>query len=412
MTRTVALVLAFVALGAAAAVYLRAENGYVLVAWRDWVLETSLLGFIAGVVAALLAGYYGLKLLFALLRLPATIQDTMRQRRVERAQQSFEAGLLKLLEGRWTAAEIDLVRRAADHPTPALNYLLAARAAQRSGIAARRDQYLELAAAQGDGPVFATQLLRAELQFEQDAASAVPLLQELRRQDPTHPYVIELLARAYARTQAWEPLRLLLSGSEAPRALPPARYKALLARALAEALAQAAVSARLDALKSLWESAPAEMRAAPEVRLAYVAGLARLGADAEVAAQVVQMLKSQWDAALVRLYGELSGVDPVTQLATVEGWLTQQGEKPELLLAAGRVCTRNQLWGKARTYLDGALRLQPTADAFLALARLCEQMRQPADAALFYRRGLELAAGDAPAPQPSPYPNLGQVSKA
>ena len=47
MTRTVALVLAFVALGAAAAVYLRAENCYVLVAWRDWVLETSLLGPLA-----------------------------------------------------------------------------------------------------------------------------------------------------------------------------------------------------------------------------------------------------------------------------------------------------------------------------------------------------------------------------
>jgi HemY protein len=408
VTRTVAVVLLVVALGAAAAYYLRAETGYVLVAWRQWVLETSVLGFIAGVIAALLAGYYGLKLLFALLRLPATIQDTLRARREQRAQHSFESGLLKLLEGRWTAAEIDLVRRAADHPAPALNYLLAARAAQRAGTAARRDQYLEMAAAQGDGPVFATQLLRAELQFEQDAATAVPLLQELRRQDPAHPYVIELLARAYARSGDWEPLRLLLSGADAPRALPPARYRALHARALSEAITRASASARLDALKSLWDGAPAEMRAAGEVRLAYATGLARLGADAEAAAQIVQMIKAQWDPALVRLYGELEGLDPVTQLAAVEGWLTQHGEQADLLLAAGRVCTRNQLWGKARAYLDGALKLQPTPDAFLALARLCEQLRQPADAALFYRRGLELAAGDAPAPQPS----LGQVSKA
>jgi len=394
VSRTVALVLLVAALGAAAAYYLRAETGYVLVAWRDWILETSLLGFLASVAAGVFLLYWGVKGFFALLRLPSTIQGAIVQRREKRAQASFEAGLLKLLEGRWTAAEIDLVRRAADHPSPALNYLLAARAAQRAGTAARRDQYLELAAAQGDGPAFATQLLRAELQFEQDAAAAVPLLQELRQQDPAHPYVVELLARAHARSGQWEPLRLLLSGSEAARALLPARYRALYARALCEALAQAGTSARLDALKALWDAAPAPMRAVPEVRQAYARGLARLGADAEAAAQITQMLRAEWDGVLVGLYGELSGLDPVTQLAAVEGWLTQQGEKPELLLAAGQVCTRNQLWGKARSYLDSALRLQPTPAAFLALAQLCEKTRQPEDAALFYRRGLELAAAE------------------
>jgi HemY protein len=394
VSRTVALLLLVTALAAAAAYYLRAETGYVLVAWRHWILETSLLGFLGSVAVALLLGYYGVKLLFALLRLPATIQGALTQRREKRAQESFEAGLLKLLEGRWTAAEIDLVRRAADHPAPGLNYLLAARAAQRAGATARRDQYLAQAAAQGDGPVLATQLLRAELQFEQDASSAVPLLQELRQQDPTHAYVIELLARAYARSGAWEPLRLLLSSPAAARALAPDRYRALHGRALSEALGAAGASARLDALKALWESAPAEMRSVAAVRRAYASALARLGADAEAGAQIGQMLKAEWDPVLVRAYGELAGLDPVTQLATVEGWLTQQGEKPELLLAAGQVCTRNQLWGKARAYLDGALRLQPTPEAFLALAQLCEKARQPEDAALFYRRGLELAAGN------------------
>ena len=404
MSRTFALVLLFVAAGAAAAYYLRPETGYVLVSYGHWILETSLLGFFATAIAALLVSYGAARLFVALLRLPATIQETLAQRRQQRAQQSFESGLMKLLEGQWAAAEIELVRRAADHPSPALNYLLAARAAQRAGTSARRDQYLELAARHGEGAGFATQLLRAELQLEQDTASAVPVLQELRRRDPRHPYVIELLARAYARAGSWEPLRQLLAGTDAARALPPARYRSLFARALREGLAQATATARLDALKSLWESAPAEIRAAPEVRHAYVRGLARLGAETEAAAQIVQMLKAGWDAGLIAIYGELGGLDPMTQLAAVEGWLTQQGEKPELLLAAGQVCTRNQLWGKARSYLDSALKQQPTPAVFLALAQLCEKIRQPEDAALFHRRGLELAATD--------QPSLGQVSKA
>ena len=408
MTRIFALVLLVAAIGAAAAYYLRAETGYVLVAWRHWILETSLLGFIASVIAALLLLWGAARGFVALLRLPATLQQTLASRRQQRAQESFESGLMKLLEGQWALAEIELVRRAADHPTPALNYLLAARAAQRAGIAARRDQYLELAARSGEGPVFATQLLRAELQLEQDAAAAVPVLQELRQRDPGHPYVIELLARALARAGSWDALRQLLASVEAPRALAPARYRALYARALREALVEAATRARLDALKSLWDTAPAPVRGEAEVRRAYVRGLARLGADTEAAAQVTQMLVAEWDGALVEVYGELEGIDPMTQLATVEGWVNQQGESAPLLLAAGRVCMRNQLWGTARSYLDGALKLQPTPAAFLALARLCEKTRQPEDAALFHRRGLELATAEPPSAQPS----LGQVSKA
>ncbi len=404
MTRLFALLLLLVAIGAAASYYLRAETGYVLVAWRGWILEASLLGFLFSVAAALLLLWGAARGFVALLRLPATIQGTLAARRQQRAQASFESGLMKLLEGQWASAEIELVRRAADHPTPALNYLLAARAAQRAGIAARRDQYLELAGRSGEGPVFAAQLLRAELQLEQDAAAAVPGLQELRQRDPGHPYVIELLARALARAGSWDALRQLLASVEAPRALPPARYQALYARALREGLVQAATSARLDALKALWETAPPAVRADAGVRRAYVRGLARLGADTEAAAQVTQMLAAEWDGALVAVYGELEGLDPMTQLAAVEGWLNQQGESAELLLAAGQVCTRNQLWGKARSYLDGALKMQPTPAGFLALARLCEKTRQPDDAALFHRRGLELATAD--------QPSLGQVSKA
>jgi HemY protein len=403
VTRALALVLLVAAIGAAAAYYLRAETGYVLVSWRHWILETSLLGFLATVVVALLALYWGTRGLFALLRLPATIKDALAQRRAQRAQESFESGLMKLLEGQWAAAEIELVRRAADHPTPALNYLLAARAAQRAGTAERRDRYLEQAARHGEGPAFATQLMRAELQLEQDTASAVPVLQELRQRDPAHPYVIELLAKAYARAGAWDALRELLAGSGAARALPPVRYRSLYARALVEGLQQAAAAARLDTLKSLWDSTPPDIRAVPDVRQAWVRGLARIGADTEAAAQIVQLLKGEWDPALVSVYGGLEGLDAVTQLATVEGWLTQQGEKPELLLAAGQVCTRNQLWGKARSYLDSALKLQPSPAAFLALAKLCELTRQAEEAALFHRRGLELAAAQ---------PSAGQVSKA
>ena len=397
------LLLLALAAGAAAGLFLHDEAGYVLISIGPWVVETSVLGFAASVIVVIAGAWYGTKLILVLLRLPAIVKEAQITRRARRAQDSFETGLRQLLEGRWASAEVELVRRAADHRMPGLNYLLAARAAQRGGAPERRDHYLALAARQEELPALAVELVRAELMFERrDLAAALPVLQDLIKQQAQHPYVIELLAETYVRLPQWEPLRRLLATPAGARALTPARYRELYGQALRQALLGAGESARLEALKAAWDSTPPEFRARPDIRGAYLRGLARFGAEAEVAAQIMQMLKAGWDADLVEIYSELAALDPVAQLATVEQWLNQHGEKPELLLAAGRVCTRNRLWGKARSYLDAALRIAPSAGVYLALAKVCEQAKQPEEANLFYRRGLELAA----------QPSAGQVSKA
>ena len=61
-------------------------------------------------------------------------------------------------------------------------------------------------------------------------------------------------------------------------------------------------------------------------------------------------------------------------------------------MAAGRVCLRNRLWGKARSYLEAVIRVAPSAAAYLELARVCEQTQNAEEAQKFLRQGLELAA--------------------
>src|SRR6476646_6239684 len=137
-----------------------------------------MLGFIATVIGALLALYLIAKVLITLFRLPQTVREALNARRDRRAQASFEGGLQKLIEGQWSRAEVELVRRAADHESGGLNYLLAARAAQRAGGPERRDRYLELAASRGEDAAFTAQLLRAELQLESGAAGEALVILE------------------------------------------------------------------------------------------------------------------------------------------------------------------------------------------------------------------------------------------
>lgn len=390
MIRFLVIVLIALVLGASGAYYLHADAGYVQIAWHHWILQTSLLGFVLAVVFGFAALYYGAKLLVAGVTLPSVVRDAMDERRAKRARISFEAGLQQLLEGRWRKAEVELIRRAADHPTPGLNYLLASRAAMELGAEDRVQRYLEQAK---DSLPVAASLARAQLASSQsDVSGARQILLPLLAQEPQHERIVDDLAAVHERAHDWEALELLMAAPDTARALPGPRQQEWRIRIAQGRIDAAIAQGRVELLKKAWEAAPASLRSKPELRRAYAAGLAKLNAEPEAAAQITAGLRDQWDAGLAQLYGELEGIDPVTQLATAEQWLGQHGEKPELLWLAARACRRNKLWGKARSYLEGLVRAAPSAKAYLELAQICQQMQSPDEAARYYRQGLEQAA--------------------
>lgn len=379
--------------GVFAAFQLRAETGYVLVSYHSWVLETSLLGFVAAVVFVVIATFYLFKLIRTGISLPGRWKSHHERRKADAAQLSFERGLLRLFEGQWKRAEVELVRRASDHHAQHLNYLAAARAAQRVGAPERRDAYLQRVRDIAPKLDFALLLTQAELQRERgEFALLRDTARALREKDAQHAYAMELLAESHAALAEWAGLRTLLAEPAARKALTEARWRELSSQAATELLRAATQAARLSELKAVWDATPADVRALPEVAREYATGLARLNADAEARAFIEQRLSKHWDAALVMLYGPLHSEDPIAQLATLERWLQEHGEHPALLETAGQVCLKNKLWGKARSYLEAVIASAPTPGAYLELARLCEMTQQPAEAQAFYKAGLELAA--------------------
>ncbi len=398
MIRFLLAVVVALVLGASAAYYLHGDAGYVQIGWRSWLFQTSLLGFVLGLIAAAFALYYGGRLLLAGLRLPGLVRDAMDDRRARRAQSSFESGLQQLLEGRWHKAEIELLRRAADHRARGLNYLFAASAARQLGAHDRAERYLKQA---GESLPVAASLARAERAVAQsEVPAARQLLLPHHEQDPRHERVIEQLADVHARSGDWDALDLLLSSAPTGKALSREQLQAWQTR-LGRGRIEAAIAVgRMDQLKKAWESVPTALRATPELRRAYVTGLIKLNAEAEASAQIEAGLRAGWDAELARLYGELQGIDPMTQLASAEHWLVQFGEKPELLQMAARACRRNKLSGKARSYLEALLRVAPSPAAYLEIAQVCQDMKSPDEAARYHRQGLELAASESRALRP------------
>jgi len=394
MIRVLLFAVGALALGSTIAWFLRADTGYVMLGYGSWVLETSLFGLAAALFVGVGGLYYGFQLLLAGAGLPARVRAAMERRRADLARDSFEAGLLRLMEGHWRQAEIELVRRAADHHAAHLNYLAAARAAQKLGAADRREHYLRLARQGGEFETrFATLLTQAELQRERgDYALARDSALQLREQDPRHPYPLELLAESHAALGDWDRLHALLGQPGTATALAPERLRQLGLQALQERLRAAVAAANLNQLHTIWEQADRAQREEPELLREYVRGLVRLNADAEALALIGAALNRRWDAGLMQLYGGLQAADPLGQLAAVEQWIGRYGEYPEVQLAAGQICLRNKLWGKARSYLDAAIRQVPTPVAYLELARVCEATQNRPEAEKYWRMGLELAS--------------------
>lgn len=391
MIRGWIIIVLVVAVGAALAYWLRLDAGYVVLNYQGWIIETSALALALLILMGAPLTLWLIRLLLQTLRLPGTLSRMRQDHRKERAKRSFRSGMNHLLSGQWQRAEIELVRRAADHDAPQLNYLQAARAAQRLGALERRDRYLELAKQSDSRNTFAALLSNTELLLERgEFAAAKQLALRLRELEPRHAYCVALLAECHAGLGEWPELLDLLSHTDA-LGEPSTRRKALLQRSLIERIKDATQRGDLDDLKALWNRISTKLRDEHAVRLAYVRGLQRLDAHGEAGALIVTTLRKQWDADLVAIYGKLDAADPVARLATIEQWLSNYGERPELLITAGRACLANKLWGKARSYLEAAQKAGHTPEAFLELARLCEQTQNADEAQQLYKQGLELA---------------------
>lgn len=387
MRRLILIFFAFLVLGVGLSLAFRDHNGYLLIAFGEWRLETSLLFAVAVLIFSVWALLTLWHLVVAGVLLPRTAKQWLAKRRARKARRSRDTGLLRLLEGRWAQAESELTDLAESNESPQLNYLAAARAAQHLGATRRRDEYLEKAAAQRGSSEMAVLLTQAELQIAQGQdAEALASLSRLREMDANHPYVLSLLVDLCERLQDWVYLREILSIAAKEGLLTTQRWIDLSVPTWNHSM----TGASREKLESQWKAVPKRLRREPAIVQVYARHLRKAGCDAQAAIVIEKIMKSRWDARLTLLYGELKTEDQTGQLAAVEGWLKQYGDEPELLLVAGRLCLRNRLWGRARSYFENSLTGQSRPDALLELGRLLDDIDQEAEARQAYRQGLEL----------------------
>ena len=159
---------------------------------------------------------------------------------------------------------------------------------------------------------------------------------------------------------------------------------------------------QLDALRREWKRMPSHLQKDPALRAQYAGYLAQLG-DGEAALSLVRKdIERHWDDRLPAILEAIHNVAPERLLAMLEQWLGQRPDNAVLLLTAGRVCLRAQLWGKARGFFSAAGE-NGSAIAWAELARLERALGHPEAAAEAMDRRLALLSSSLPElPLPGP----------
>ncbi|MEJ2140516.1 MAG: heme biosynthesis HemY N-terminal domain-containing protein [Gammaproteobacteria bacterium] len=120
------LIIVTLALGALAANYMLADNGYVLINFRGYAIEMSVpvLAFL------LLFSYLGVRLIVRIWEAPRKLGEMAARRRMHKANELIVRGYIEMGEGNLARGERLLTKGVRNSETPLLKYLASARAAQ------------------------------------------------------------------------------------------------------------------------------------------------------------------------------------------------------------------------------------------------------------------------------------------
>ncbi len=394
MRKLFILILAALLLGVGVVAVIETDPGYVLVAYGNYTVETSLwVGVLILAVFTLLV-YLTVRLIRRLVGSQGSLTSWVGGRRARAASRLTTRGLISFIEGNWTRARRQLLRGAKNSEAPLINYLMAARSSYRLNEPDKMREYLGAAEDAESEAGIAVELTQAELrlhsgQYEQALATLV----RARRNAGRHPYVLDLLRRAYYGLKDWGELAALLPELKKYKVMPADALDALEREIYLQKLAVSATVADDggDALRVAWQKIPTQLKNDPAVLHEYVALLVKGGHHAAAEKVILRALKQHWDSKLVREYGFVVGQDSSKQLAHAEAWLPQHKEDAQLLLTLGRLASREELWGKARDYFEGSYRVERTSEVCAELGRLLVALGEPKMAGAYYREGLLLS---------------------
>ncbi|MGB9129490.1 MAG: heme biosynthesis protein HemY [Thiobacillus sp.] len=365
----------------------RYDPGYVVLVYPPWRMEISFISFVLIVVGLVVGGIVLLRLAMLTLNLPSIVREQRERRAAKKRDENFVGGLRAYAEYRYQDAEQSLGQWQGDEVRLGLARVLAARAAQEMRAVKQRERHLQDATEHG--AELAALLFEAEACLDaKDATAALVAINRAKEIAPQHTALLRLELKARQMTGQWDEVGRLLDALMRSNALEAGVASQQRRMAYAENLKRRAEDDR--GLLEYWKKIPADFKADPWVARAAARAFMQRGGHDTALDVLETALNHEWREDLVALYGEVRGSNPARQIEQAEKWLHAQPRDAQLLLTLAQLCSVQQLWGKAQSYLEASLAIAPSADGHIRMAELKTQSGQPGEACKHYQKALAL----------------------
>lgn len=351
-----------------------------MLAFGNYTFETSLFAMLV----ALGVFYLLLRLLILFfysvnpLRLIRLGKDFNSQRLSKKRTKTVE-GLLAFTRQDWAMAYGLLTRGSKQADASIANYLAAAYAAHELGNREAWMKTLEEAQQEFPSAKPTIQSLKAQLFYKSNQLEqCLAVLEQEKKGQFNEPSLITLLKDVYVKLEEWSKLNDLIPLIEKKKILEVDELESLKLRIFMEQLystfEQHKISDDKDSvvehLTKQWKKAPSKYREDEMAVKHYSDLLLQVGEKPQAAKAIESALDKNWSSQLVLRYAEKDFDANQQQLLVAESWLKARPANAELLLSLGRICLRNQLWGKAKEYYLASIKIAPTAAAYGELSKL------------------------------------------
>ena len=374
----------------------RYGSGYVVIVVPPWRVELSVMLFAIIIAVAFAATYAILRLAGWVYRLRRVLRAKRKERQRNKSRIALYSGLKSLFSGQFRLAEqyarAAMSANEAHDGTRDLAATVAAWAAHEGGNSNAAVPYLERIRSAGSSEMRDASKAYMLLS-EGRAKDALTLLKDLAVAAPKNPGVLKMKVEAEVAEKAWEDVLASLGPLTKSGLMPESAAQQL--RLNAELNLIKSRPANRDLIMSTWESVSPGSRHDVTIAVTVARRLIGLGCgnDAKdvIDATIDARGSAGWDSSLAAVYADCKSDSTLAQIERAERWLRQHARDPVLLATLGKLCMRQALWGKAQSYLEASVALEPTLDAHMTLARLMEQIGKRDEAIRHIRRSAELA---------------------
>lgn len=327
--------------------------GSLVLVFTESTVQMRLWQVVVMVAAAALLFIFSYHLVVRFWQTAGWLRNWTGSRRDRRARRKTLQGLVALHEGHWAKAENLLSTSGQDTDTALINFLAAADAAQRQGEIERRDNYLQLAVTATPGAAVAIGLVQARYQTQsKQTEAALATLNHVLQLAPKQPLAQQRLLMLYQQVGEWQQAIKLLPELKNNKSLTEMQKNELQTSLWSQSLQVAAEQGGIEALHSTWLALPKTGRQNGTIEFLYLKLLVENNATLEADKLIRKCLSKQPSDRYLLLYGKLQSDDPAKQLAFVEKMAAHYENNFAWYLTAGRLCLRQELWGKAKAYLQ------------------------------------------------------------